>query len=192
MQKWVWAYIAGFVALTGADYISTILGIAEGASEFNHTMADGDGGLRTARFLAVNAAMLAFTCFMLSWAWRNHARIDQRYITRPERAMFNWIYLNPFSERNVPKSAFHYLALAPGMLLFKAFASFNNGLISFGLPDLVTPIASTISTFAQGGLAYWLLIFLLFLPIWWLSLRIAASFLGASRERAKQFSRAVM
>jgi hypothetical protein len=106
--------------------------------------------------------------------------------------MFNWIYLNPFSERNVPKSAFHYLALAPGMLLFKAFASFNNGLISFGLPDLVTPIASTISTFAQGGLAYWLLIFLLFLPIWWLSLRIAASFLGASRERAKQFSRAVM
>ncbi len=189
MQKWVWAYIAGFVALTGADFASTILGIAAGANEFNPTMADGEGGLRMARFLLLNAAMLAFTCFMLIWAWRNRARIDQRYITRPERAMFNWIYLNPFSEQNVPKSAFHYLALVPGMLLFKAFAVFNNGLISFRLPDLVTPVASIIFTFAQGPLAYWTLIFLLFLPIWWLSLRVAAFFLRASSEGAEQFSR---
>jgi len=191
MQKWVWAYIAGFVALTGADFASTILGIAAGANEFNPTMADGEGGFRIARFLLLNAVMLAFTCFMLIWAWRNRARIDQRYITRPERAMLNWIYLNPFSEHNVPKSAFHYLALAPGMLLFKAFAVFNNGLISFGLPDLVTPVASIIFTFAQEPLAYWTLIFLLFFPIWWLSLRVAAFFLRANSEGAEQFSRAV-
>ena len=189
MKKWFWAYIAGFIALTGADLASTILGVAAGAYEFNHKMATGDGGLKTVQFFAVNAAMLAFTSFMLTWAWRNRRRIDQRYISQPARAMFNWIYLNPFSERNVPKSAFHYLALAPGMLLFKAFASFNDTLIFFGLPDIVTPVASAIFTFVQGPLVYWILICLLFLPIWWLSLRVAAAFLRASAGRAEQLSK---
>ena len=189
MKKWFWAYIAGFIALTGADLASTILGIAAGASEFNHTVATSGGDLKTAQFLLVNAAMLSFTSFMLIWAWRNRLRIDKKYISRPERAMFNWIYLNPFSERNVPKSAFHYLALAPGMLLFKAFASFNNTLIFFGLPDIVTPVASAIFTFVQGPLVYWILICLLFLPIWWLSLRVAAAFLRASAGRAEQLSK---
>ena len=189
MKKWFWAYIAGFIALTGADLASTILGIAAGASEFNHTVATSGGDLKTAQFLLVNAAMLAFTSFMLIWAWRNRLRIDKKYISRPERAMFNWIYLNPFSERNVPKSAFHYLALAPGMLLFKAFASFNNTLIFFGLPYIVTPVASAIFTFVQGPLVYWILICLLFLPIWWLSLRVAAAFLRASAGRAEQLSK---
>lgn len=188
MQKLVWAYVAGFAALTVADFVSTIMGIAAGASEFNHTMATSEGDLRIAPFFLVNAAMLAFTSFMLIWAWRNRARIDQRYISRPERAMFNWIYLNPFSERNVPKSAFHYLALAPGMLLFKTVASVNNSLISFGLPDILTPVASVIFNFAKGPLAYWILIFLLFLPIWWLSLRVAAAFLRADAGRAGQVS----
>lgn len=186
MKKWVWVYIAGFIALTGADFATTILGIRAGASEFNHTLATSGGDLKTAQFLLVNAAMLAFTSFMLIWAWRNRLLVDKKYIYRPERAMFNWIYLNPFSERNVPKSAFHYLALAPGMLIFKIFASFNNSLISFGLPDLLTPIASAIFTFVQGPLAYWILIFLLFLPIWWLSLRVAAAFLRASAEQLAQ------
>ena len=188
MKKWFWAYIASFIALTGADLASTILGIAAGASEFNHTVATSGGGLKTAQFLLVNAAMLAFTSFMLIWAWRNRLHIDKKYISRPERAMFNWIYLNPFSERNVPKSAFHYLALAPCLLLFKTVVSFNNSLISFGLPDFLTPVASAIFTFAQGPLAYWILICLLFLPIWWFSLRIAAAFLRASAERAEPLS----
>jgi hypothetical protein len=187
MKKWFWAYIACFIALTGADFVSTILGIAAGASEFNHTMATSEGDLKIAQFLLVNAAMLAFTSFMLIWAWRNRLRIDTKYISRPERAMFNWIYLNPFSERNMPKSAFHYLALAPGMLLFKTVVSFNNLLISFGLPDYLTPVASAISTFVQGPLAYWTLICLLFLPIWWLSLRVAAAFVRASGENLEQF-----
>jgi hypothetical protein len=151
-------------------------------------VATSGGDLKTAQFLLVNAAMLAFTSFMLIWAWRNRLRIDKKYISRPERAMFNWIYLNPFSERNVPKSAFHYLALAPGMLLFKTVVSFNNSLISFGLPDFLTPVASAIFTFAQGPLAYWILICLLFLPIWWFSLRVAAAFLRASAERAEPLS----
>lgn len=185
MKKWVWAYIASFIALTGADVASTTLGIAAGASEFNHTLATSDGGVKIAQMLLVNAAMLAFTSFMLIWAWRNRLRIDQLYISRPERAMFNWIYLNPFSERNVPKSAFHYIALAPGMLLFKAVVSFNNSLISCGLPDFLTPVASAIFTLLQGPLAYWALIFLLFLPIWWLSLRLAAAVLRADIPRVE-------
>ena len=130
--------------------------------------------------------MLVFTSFMLIWAWRNRLRIDTKYISRPERAMFNWIYLNPFSEQNVPKSAFHYLALAPGMLFFKTVVSFNNSLISFGLPDFLTPVASAIFTFVQGPLAYWTLICLLFLPIWWLSLRVAAAFVRASSKSVEQ------
>jgi hypothetical protein len=183
MKKWLWAYIAGFIALTVTDLASTILGVASGAHEFNATVATDEGGINIARFLGVNAAMLAFTSFMLIWAWRNRLHINQLYISQPARAVFNWIYLNPFSERNVPKSAFHYIALAPGMLIFKAFASFNNTLIFFGLPDIVTPIASAIFTFAEGPLAYWILICLLFLPIWWLSLRVAAGFLRASAEQ---------
>jgi hypothetical protein len=186
MKKWFWAYVAGFIALTGADLVSTILGIAAGASEFNHTLATSGGDIKIAQFLLVNAAMLVFTSFMLIWAWRNRLRIDTKYISRPERAMFNWIYLNPFSERNVPKSAFHYLALAPGMLFFKTVVSFNNSLISFGLPDFLTPVASAIFTFVQGPLAYWTLICVLFLPIWWLSLRLAAAFVRASSKSVEQ------
>ena len=186
MKKWFWVYVAGFIALTGADVVSTILGIAAGASEFNHTLATSEGGLKIAQFLLVNAAMLLFTSFMLIWAWRNRLRIDTKYISRPERAMFNWIYLNPFSERNVPKSAFHYLALAPGMLFFKTVVSFNNSLISFGLPDFLTPVASAIFTFVEGPLAYWTLISLMFLPIWWLSLHVAAAFVRASSKSAEQ------
>jgi hypothetical protein len=75
--------------------------------------------------------------------------------------------------------------MAPGMLLLKAVVSFNNGLISLGLPDFLTPVASAIFTFVQGPLAYWALIFLLFLPIWWLSLRVAAAFLRADIARAE-------
>jgi hypothetical protein len=76
MKKWVWVYIAGFIALTGADFASTILGIAAGASEFNHTLATSGGDLKIAQFFLVNAAMLAFTSYMLIWAWRNRLRID--------------------------------------------------------------------------------------------------------------------
>ena len=69
MKKWFWVYVAGFIALTGADVVSTIFGIAAGASEFNHTLATSEGGLKIAQFLLVNAAMLAFTSYMLIWAW---------------------------------------------------------------------------------------------------------------------------
>jgi RNA polymerase sigma-70 factor (ECF subfamily) len=61
--------------------------------------------------LVLNSAMLVFTGGMLEWALRQRHRIDPRYLERPERGLFNWLYFNPFAARRVPTSAFHFLAL---------------------------------------------------------------------------------
>ena len=44
---------------------------------------------------------------MLVWALRNADRIDPRYLAQPERAVFNYLYPNPFSSKNISKSVLH-------------------------------------------------------------------------------------
>jgi hypothetical protein len=183
MHRIVLYYALAYIALTGTDIASTLFATSAGTGmEMNANVADGSGGLHLGRMLALNAAMLVFTAGMLEWALRQRQRIDPHYLERPERALFNWLYLNPFAARRVPTSAFHYLALAPTMLGMKLLASANNSLIGAGIPDVVTPLAHAVTGVVPGITGYWVVIFILFMPFWWLSLRLVARLLR--RERA--------
>jgi hypothetical protein len=177
MFRIVSMYVCAFILLTAADVGTTLWASSIGAGqEFNHAVATPEGLLAVERMLLINGAMLLFTAGMLVWALRNADRIDPRYLARPERAVFNYFYLNPFSSKNIPKSVLHYLALPLVILIFKAFASMNNTLIGFNVPDLVTPLAIEVqSLVGEGPAAFWVVIFILFHPMWWLALRITAS-----------------
>jgi hypothetical protein len=133
-------------------------------------VAAEDGALHTERLLLVNAAFLAFSAGMLAWAGARRHRIDPRLIERPSRALLNYFYINPFSKNIVPKSVFHYMALAPTVLLMKAFAALNNSLIATGTPDLVTPFAKAIQGLGAGPMTYWIVIIVIFHPLWYLGL----------------------
>ena len=176
MFRIVSIYVCAFILLTAADVGTTLWASSIGAGqEFNNAVATPEGLLAVERILLINGAMLLFTAGMLVWALRNADRIDPRYLARPERAVFNYFYLNPFSSKNIPKSVLHYLALPLVMLIFKAFASMNNTLIGFNVPDLVTPLAIEVqSLVGEGPAAFWVVIFILFHPMWWLALRITA------------------
>jgi hypothetical protein len=180
MFRIVFLYAAAFTALTATDIGTTLWATSTGAGqEFNHSVATDDGLLHIERMLMINGAMLVFTLGMLMWAMRNRDRIDPRYLAWPERAMFKYFYINPFSATNVPHSVLHYLALPLAMLGMKAVASVNNALISLSLPDVVTPLAVEVMRHAgNGALAYWIVIVILFHPIWWVSLRIVAAMLS--------------
>jgi hypothetical protein len=177
MFRIVLLYLGAFVLLTATDVGTTLWATATGAGqEFNHTVATPEGLLAMERMLLINGAVLIFTAGMLVWALRNVDRIDPGYLARPERAVFNYLYLNPFSSKNMPKSVLHYLALPLVMVIFKAFASVNNTLIGFDVPDLVTPLAREVHRhFGEGPAAFWVVIFILFHPMWWLALRITAA-----------------
>ena len=184
MFRIVLIYVGAFVLLTATDVGTTLWASSMGAGqEFNHAVATPEGLLAVERMLLINAAMLLFTAGMLFWALRNADRIDPRYLARPERAVFNYfLYLNPFSQKNMPRSVLHYLALPLVMLMFKAFASMNNTLIGLKVPDLVTPLAIEVqSLVGEGPAAFWVVIFILFHPMWWLALRITAA--TVRRER---------
>lgn len=172
---WVGLYVAAFVALTGADIASTHWAIGGGGGqEFNAVVATDTGSLHTERLLLVNAAFLAFSTAMLAWALRVRDRIDPRYLAQPARALFNYWYINPFSNKIVPKSAFHYIALAPTVLLMKAFAAFNNSLIGAQAPDIVTPLAKAVASLGTGAWTYWVVIFIIFHPLWFAALALTA------------------
>lgn len=177
MFRIVLIYVGAFILLTATDVGTTLWASSIGAGqEFNHSVATPEGLLAIERMLFINAAVLIFTAGMLVWALRNADRIDHRYLARPERAAFNYFYLNPFSTKNMPKSALHYLALPLVMLIFKTFASMNNALIGFNVPDLVTPLAIEVQRHVgTGPAAFWVVIFILFHPMWWLALRITAA-----------------
>lgn len=188
MRAWVWIYVAAFAALTVTDIASTLWASGTGGQEFNAAVATEEGALHLERMIGINVAFLVFSAGMLAWALRQRERIDPRYIERPERALFNYFYLNPFSKKIVPKSAFHYLALAPTVLGVKAFATFNNSLIAAAVPDIVTPIARVIHSLGAGPMAtYWIVIALIFHPLWWAALHLTARALrkaGAPPTRA--------
>jgi hypothetical protein len=169
--------VCAFILLTATDIGTTLWASSIGAGqEFNHAIATPEGLLAVERMLLINGAMLIFTAGMLVWALRNADRIAPRYLARPERAVFNYFYLNPFSLKNMPKSVLHYLALPLVMLIFKAFASVNNTLIGFNVPDLATPLAIGVQRYiGEGPAAFWVVIFILFHPMWWIALRITAA-----------------
>ncbi|WP_298198391.1 hypothetical protein [Novosphingobium sp.] len=176
MRKWIGLYIAAFLALTGTDLASTLWALGKGnGQEFNGAVADGAGMLVVERLLTINGAALLFTAAMLGWALRRRDRIDPRYIDRPERALLNYLYLNPFAARRIPVSAFHYIALAPAILMIKAVASLNNSLIAAGIPDLISPLAWSVQKIVGHPTAtYWIVIMILFHPIWWAALHLVA------------------
>ena len=177
MFRIVLIYVGAFILLTATDVGTTLWASSMGAGqEFNHAVATPEGLLAVERMLLINAAVLLFTAGMLVWALRNADRIDPSYLARPERAVFNYFYLNPFSLKNMPKSVLHYLALPLVMLIFKAFASVNNTLIGFNVPDLATPLAIGVQRYVgEGPAAFWVVIFILFHPMWWIALRITAA-----------------
>ena len=177
MFRLVSIYVCAFILLTATDIGTTLWASSIGAGqEFNHAIATPEGLLAVERMLLINGAMLIFTAGMLVWALRNADRIAPRYLARPERAVFNYFYLNPFSLKNMPKSVLHYLALPLVMLIFKAFASVNNTLIGFNVPDLATPLAIGVQRYiGEGPAAFWVVIFILFHPMWWIALRITAA-----------------
>lgn len=171
MGKWIGLYVLAFLALTGADIASTHWATASGqGQEFNAVVATEDGGLHTERLLIINAAFLVFSAGFLAWALGRRDKIDPRYLERPSRALFNYYYLNPFSKKIMPKSVFHFIALAPTVLLMKAFAAFNNSLIAAGMPDIVSPLAYAVKDLGAGPMTYWVVIFILFHPLWYLAL----------------------
>lgn len=175
MRDWVWIYVVAFTALTATDIASTLWATGTGGQEFNAAVATEDGLLHLERIIGINAAFLVFSAGMLFWALRQRCRIDPRYVERPERALFNYFYLTPFSKKNIPKSAFHYIALAPTVLGMKAFATFNNALIAADLPDIVTPVAMAVHSLGAGTMAtYWIVIALIFHPLWWAALHLTA------------------
>jgi len=177
MFRIVFIYVGAFILFTATDIGTTLWASSIGAGqEFNHVVATPEGLLAVERMLLINGAMLIFTAGMLVWALRNADRIDPRYLARPERAVFNYLYVNPFSQRNMPRSVLHYLALPLVMLIFKVFASVNNTLIGFNVPDLATPLAIEVQRHVgEGPAAFWVVIFILFHPMWWIALRVTAA-----------------
>ncbi len=177
-----WALVLGFVlayaVLTMTDAASTRLGLDSGlAQEANPHVGGSPGSFDLARFLWINGAVLILLTGMLVWSLGSRHRIDPRYLNRPGLAFWNWVYLNPFSARNVPRAAFHYLANPVCVLGMKVIATGNNLLIAWGLPDPITAMARWFYSLAPGWLAYWILIFIVWLVIWRPSLELAAWFL---------------
>lgn len=177
--RWVVVgWTVAYAVLTTTDAASTLLALRSGKGrEANPHVAGGEQGFDLERFLWINGLMFLFLLGMLIWSILSRHRVNPVYCERPLRAFWNWLYLNPFSDRNVPKSAFHYLAGALLVLGFKLLATSNNLLIASGSQDLLTPIARVVFRWVPGTLGYWVLIFLLFLPLWWASL-LCAGFLS--------------
>ncbi len=176
-------FILAYLVLTATDAASTLLGIRSGlAQESNPHVGEQSGSFDLDRFLCMNGAVLLVLTGMLVWSFRSRDSIDPRYLGRPRLAFWNFIYLNPFAQRNIPRSAFHYIATPICILGMKGLATVNNLLIAKGTPDPITPLAHWIHGIAPGWLAFWMLIFVLWLPCWWPSLAIAAWFLRNGRQ----------
>ncbi len=185
MNKWFVLYVIGFLILTGTDIATTLWAASKGVGqEFNQTVSDGEGMLSVKHLLTVNGMLLLFSASMLWWALRRRHQIAPVYLARPGSAALRYFYLNPFAAKRIPLSAFHYIALAPAILILKAVVSLNNSLIAAGIPDLLTPLAMLIdSVVGNNTVTYWIFIIVLLHPIWWASLHLTA--LGLRREKAQ-------
>jgi hypothetical protein len=138
-----WAFTVTFMVayaiLTATDAASTVLAIGSGlAQEANPHVGGGPGAFDLGRFLWINGAVLLLLTGMLVWSLGSCHRIDPRYLDRPRLAFWNWVYLNPFSARTVPRSAFHCIANPICILGLKGLATVHNLLIAKGdLPAVV-------------------------------------------------------
>ncbi len=190
-HQWVAVgWTAAYAALTTTDAASTLLALRSGKGrEANPHVAGGEQGFDLERFLWINGLLFLFLLGMLIWSILSRHKVDPVYRERPLHAFWNWLYVNPFSDRNVPKAAFHYLAGALLVLGFKLLATGNNLLIASGSQDLLTPVASVVFRWVPGMPGYWVLIFLLFLPLWWPSLLCAGFF--SRRWHAEDMGRAM-
>lgn len=110
-----WAFTVTFMLayaiLTATDAASTLQGVGSGlAEEANPHVGGEPGAFDLGRFLWINGVGFLVLTAMLVWVFGSRHRIDPRYLNRPSLAFWNWLYLNPFSDRNVPRAAFHFIA----------------------------------------------------------------------------------
>lgn len=180
------AYILAFTVATLADAGSTLLAMASGqGQEFNAAVADESKMLNLEMFAYLNGGLLVFSVVMLTWALLNRSRIEPRYIERPYLAAGSVFYLNPFSGTTIGRSPLHYIALAPALVIFKSIVALNNTLISLDIPDLLTPVAvAAIQRFGELA-GYWAVIAVLLIPVWLVSLYIAAGLVRKLDEQAE-------
>lgn len=184
-------YVALYVAATSADALSTLAGLRAGGAEFNPHVADAAQAVQWTRFLGLNALVLLATTLMLGWAWARRDRIDAGRLEAPWRGLYEcYTYLNPFADRNVPRSALHLVATAPAIIGCKLFVAANNLLVANGVPDPLTPVAHWLSGRLDDAVAYWCLIVLLWQPFWAASLYATAAALRNARARQASFGAA--
>lgn len=180
MWVYVVAYVIAFVLATAADAGTTLMAMASGAGqEFNAAVSDGQKMLHLETFAYVNGAVLVFSSVMLVWALLNRSRIAPRFIAHPMLAAHSIIYFNPFSPSTISRSPLHYIALAPALVLFKLLVATNNALINMQIPDLLTPLAMlAVRQFGEFA-GYWIVIALMIVPVWLVSLYMAAGVVRA-------------
>lgn len=167
MRRTISVYVLLYGVLAAADLGSTLLGhsLAD-AAEFNPVMAK-DSQLDVRRFIALNVVIGAVCTAMLIWALGRGERVEPTYMRSPWRAALTWLtYMNPFAARNVSKAVFHWIAIPISLLLVRAFAVGNNLLISFQLPDVLTPLTRWIMPIVPSALVYPIVATILMAPFW--------------------------
>lgn len=177
MVRIITIYIGVFIALTYGDYFTTDFAITNGAAqEFNPAVREGQNDYSAWNMVLINIGFLLATAGALYWAILNKSRIAEKYLNNPLRATFNYLYLNPFSEKNAPKSALHILAFAQTCLFAKIFAIISNTLVITRGEGLADGLMAILSPYLGGTPLFIAVTGIILTPIWILALYIAANY----------------